>query len=301
MKLAFIFKRRCDWSGDNWTITGGFANHLTALGHPVDCYELDSEEELFLASKNHSQYDAVCLWEAGTIKDSIANIWHKDNFKNTLMMAESGDDPQIFASNLRHTMPADVVLTPDSDALNQYKKLGKNAYWLTHWGDESVWKKCPERDTGKVSSAAGPRPGLWKNVMTQLLTDLPDRFINPRINGGQYMTTQENVHLYDESDIVVQVSSNKEITRRLFEASICGRVVVADRLAVSKRLHDCLAEDEHIVLYDDPEDCVSKVKDLLSDINKRKRIAAAVYEHVLKNHSATARAKQFIDIIKRNK
>lgn len=298
MKLAFIFNNSHDLA---WSTPGGLSTTLKSLDHTVDHYDLKSSQEVFNLSKNHKEYDAVCLWEAGSINDSISEIWDKDNFRHTLMVAESGDDPQIFHNNLKHTIPADIVLTPDHDALKEYKRIGKNAYWMTHWGDETVWKACLERDTGKISTTAGPRPGMWNNLMSSLVSSFSNKFVNPRLQGGQYISVEDNVKLYNDSDIVVQVSSNKEITRRLFEASICGRIVVSDRLSDSKRLKDCLVENEHIILYDSPEECVDKIKTLLSDSILRKRLAKSAYEHVRKHHSSTARANQLIEIIKNNR
>lgn len=297
MKIAFVFSHA---HKSAWSTPGGLAEAIRIANHEVDFYDLQKPEEVLEVSHHHSKYDAVCLWEAGTISKEVEKIWHKDNFKSTLMLAESGDDPQIFRYNLQHTLPADVVITPDNDACEQYKRIGKNAYWLTHWGDESVWKFCAHKDTGRISTSAGPRPGMWNDLMQLLLSKFPDVFYNPRIQGGQYVSVEENVKLYDNSDVVVQVSSNKEITRRLFEASICGRVVVTDRLSASKKLKECLVEDEHILLYDTPEECVDKVQELLKDSERRKKISDSAYRHVLENHSSSARAKQLIEIIKQN-
>jgi hypothetical protein len=298
MNLAFIFN---DSHNPDWTTPGGLSKALNRLGHSVDHYDLKNVKEIIELSKIHSTYDAVCLWEAGTISDHIVAVWHKDNFKNTLMIAESGDDPQIFRYNLRHTLPSDVILTPDADACNEYRRMGKNAYWMTHWGDESVWTLCTPKDTGIISTSAGPRPGMWKSLMDVLRDNFLEKFMNPRMLGGQYMSVEDNVKLYDNSDVIVQVSSNKEITRRLFEASVCGRVVLADKLSYTKKLNECLVEDLHIALYETPDECVAKAHELLQDSDKRNKMAKAAYEHVLKNHSAAARANQLIQIIKNNK
>lgn len=297
MRLAFIFNNS---HVDTWSTPGGLSTSLRTCGHDVDHYDLKKPNEVLNLSKKHEFYDAVCLWEAGTILDSIADIWQKENFKNTLMMAESGDDPQIFGYNLKHTLPADIVLTPDHDSFNEYKRIGKNAFWMTHWGDEIVWKKCPERDTGKISTSAGPRAGMWKNLMHILTTSFSEDFINPMMQGGRYISVEENVNLYDNSDIVVQVSSNKEITRRIFEASVCGRLVVTDRLSSSKKLNECLIEDEHIVLYDSLEECQEKIKMFLKEKDRRKKIARQAYNHVIKNHSSRSRAEFLLNIINKN-
>lgn len=298
MKLAFLFNNSHDLV---WTTPGSLSNCLKTMGHTVDHYDLRNFQEIHRLSKINSSYDAVCLWEAGLINDAISTVWQKDNFKNTLMIAESGDDPQIFHSNLRHTLPADIVLTPDHDSYNEYKKMGKNAHWMMHWGDESVWRYCPPRDTGKISTSAGPRPGLWNELMSKLSASFSEKFVNPRLMGGKYISVEDNVKVYDDSDVVVQVSSNKEITRRLFEASICGRVVLTDRLSHTKRLNECLVEDEHCVLYDTADECVRKAQDLVQDSSRRKKIARAAYEHVLENHSSVARSNQLLDIIVANK
>jgi len=284
-----------------WSTPGGLSLALKKKGHHLDRFDLKKIDELKTVQTNHHRYDAVVLWEAGEVKQDVLALWKKENFSNTLMVAESGDDPQIFQYNLTHTLPADVVLTPDAHCRDLYEFNGKKAYWFTHWGDESVWLRSEPRDTGAVSSTAGPRKGQWKNCMHALIENLGEKFVNPRLKGGDYISPKQNSDLYENCDVVVQVSSSGEITRRLFEASICERVVVADRLEAKRRLSDCLVENEHIVLYDSPQECIEKVKMLLSNSELRKKISKNAYKHVLKFHSTDSRASLLQKIIEENK
>jgi hypothetical protein len=298
MNIAFIWNKPD--KNDEWSTPGGIGHAMRTNGINVDFYDLRYSEDVSKLIRKKSDYTAVAVWQAGTVPNYFSEVWKKDVFKSTLMIAESGDDPQIMMYNLGHTLPADVILTPDVESDEYYKKRGKKSYWFTHWGDESVWKQTPQVDTGIVSSTAGFRHGMWSSCMTLLTQELGDSFINPRITNHKYLTVQENVELYSRSEIVVQVSSNKEITRRLFEAAICERTVIADRLNFSKRLDSCLVENEHIVLYDSPEECLEKVRWLLNNSTTRKKIAENSYQHVKLNHSADARARQLIAIIEEN-
>jgi hypothetical protein len=297
MKIAFIFN---DSHNKEWSTPGGLSLALKNLGHKVDHYDLRDACDVLTASKQHSNYDAVCLFEAGTIPEEIQKIWSKENFKHTLMIAEGGDDPQIYHYNRYHTIPADVVITPDWESFNAYKNLGKSAYWFTHWGDESIWHRTAPIDSGVVSTTAGPRFGMWPDCMKSLINNFGLKFKNPRLDNSAYLSPQKNAELYAESDVIVQVSSCREITRRIFEASICERAIVTDRLPANRMLQNCFTEDEHIMLFDTPDECVEKVKMLLGDSNKRKNMARAAYEHTKKLHSAKSRAKTLIEIITEN-
>ncbi len=298
MNIAFIWNRPENL--DEWTTPGGIGHAMRLMGVKVDFYDLRHVNDVASLVRNKSDYNAVIVWQAGTVPNYFSEVWKKEVFKNTLMIAESGDDPQIMMYNLGHTLPADVILTPDIESNDHYLSRGKKSYWFTHWGDESVWQKSSQVDTGIVSSTAGLRQGMWSSCMTLLTQELGSSFINPRITNQKYLTVQENVELYAKSEIVVQVSSNKEITRRLFEASICERTVVADRLNFSKRLDSCLVENEHIVLYNSPHECLEKVRWLLENSAVRKKIAENAYQHVKLHHSAAARARQLIAIVEEN-
>jgi len=297
MKIAFIFN---DSHNKEWSTPGGLSLALKLLGHEVDHYDLRNVYDVTTASKKHSDYDAVCLFEAGTIREEIQEVWNKENFKQTLMIAEGGDEPQIYHYNRYHTTPADVVITPDWQSFNAYKDLGKRAFWFTHWGDESVWCRTDPVDSGIVSTTAGPRKGMWRDCMTSLNDSFGIKFKNPRVDGSSYLSPQKNSELYASSDVIVQISSSGEITRRIFEALICERVVVADRLADTRMFQNCLTEDEHILFFDTPDECVEKVKMLLKDRNKRKKMARSAFEHVIKHHSVSSRARSLIDIIAKN-
>ena len=51
---------------------------------------------------------------------------------NTFWVQESGDDPQNFERNFPKSERFHITLSPDSDATEEYKKRGRDAYWWTH-------------------------------------------------------------------------------------------------------------------------------------------------------------------------
>ena len=73
----------------------------------------------------------------------------------------------------------------------------------------------------------------------------------------------------------------------------CKKLVLCDRLAKSKRLHELFQEGEEIVFYDDIVDCVNKMNYYVENPEERERIANNGYEVVTEYHTQ----KQRVDFI----
>lgn len=101
--------------------------------------------------------------------------------------------------------------------------------------------------------------------------------------------------------MVVQKSRWGEITRRIFEGMACGKLVLCDRLAESKKLHELFTEGEEIVFYDDMIDCITKMNKYNEDELERNRIANNGYNKVLENHTEKQRVEFILNKFKEYK
>jgi hypothetical protein len=240
------------------------------------------------------------LSEAGTIPSHVQLFWRKDNFKNILMVAEGCDEPQIMRYNLPHTMPADVVWTSDHDSMMWYASNGKKSYWLPHWGDELVYSYSEDPCNGVITTAAGPRGGMWKQSTESLKNFFGEKFVAPRMNGGEYLPPSDNNKLYRNASINFTVSTSSDITRRLFEAAVSGRMTLCDRLSPSKKLNSIFEEGKEIECFSTVQELIDKSRYYLENHKARIEMAERAREKCLKFHTAKKRAEQLTKILEEN-
>lgn len=81
---------------------------------------------------------------------------------------------------------------------------------------------------------------------------------------------------------------------RMFEVTGVGSCLLTDN---KKNMSDLFDTEKEIVVYDNEEDCVAKVKWLLDHEDVRKNIALAGQQKTLKYHTVEDRCKTIIDII----
>jgi hypothetical protein len=287
---------------NTWGTPEGLAYCWKSMGHDVKELNFNAVD---LYDSLHQQLqqnpDVVILSHAGTIPTNVQKIWCKQNFQNCLMVAEGCDEPQILQYNLQHTMPADLVWSSDSDAVVWYKQRGKNAYWVMHWGDELVYSYAEDPCNGKISTASGPRQGMWKESVMALKEKFGENFAAPRMNGGPYLSPAANNRLYASTSLAFTVSSNGDITRRIFEAAVAGRMTLCDRLDSSKQFDKIFAEGEDIEFFSTIKELLEKAEYYLNNHEQRIKIANNARKKCLQHHTAMARAQQLLDIFSRHR
>jgi len=286
---------------ETWGTSQGLAYQWKLMGHEVveiNFSSLNCENLLFEElTKKHT--DVVLLSEAGTIPQHVQNFWKKERFPDCLMVAEGCDEPQILRYNLLHTLPAELIWSPDLDATNWYLSQGKNAFWLPHWGDEVIYSRTADPCNGTIStSASGPRRGIWNEAIFALNEKYGEKFLAPRLNGGPYLSPYDNNKLYECSSLVFTMSSNAEITRRLFEAAASGRMVICDRLDASKSLNAIFEEGKDIECFDSLPELMYKVDLYLNNHDARMEMADNAHKKYMNFHTAKNRANQLCEVFK---
>ena len=83
---------------------------------------------------------------------------------------------------------------------------------------------------------------------------------------------------------------------RLFEVTGTGSCLMTDN---KKNLKDLFDTDYEIVVYDNAEDCVNKVRWLLENETQRAKIASAGHARTLKSHTVENRCIQIKEILER--
>jgi spore maturation protein CgeB len=94
--------------------------------------------------------------------------------------------------------------------------------------------------------------------------------------------------------MVIQNSRWGEITRRIFEGMACGKMVLTDKLDISRGLEELFIDGEDIVLYNDMFDCIEKMNYYNENEEERERIAYNGMVKVIANHTQIQRVDKLI-------
>jgi spore maturation protein CgeB len=105
-------------------------------------------------------------------------------------------------------------------------------------------------------------------------------------------------NLFRHSKIVLNyhigVAGNYAGNMRMFEVTGVGSCLLTDNKKNMGELFDAGSE---VIVYDNAEDCIAKVKWLLEHEEERKKIAASGQQRTLKAHSVTQRCESIIEIL----
>lgn len=105
-------------------------------------------------------------------------------------------------------------------------------------------------------------------------------------------------NLFNTSKIVLNihigVAGDYAGNMRLFEVTGMGSCLLTDN---KKNMSELFDLDKEVVVYDNPGDCIRKIKWLLDNDEERIKIARAGQKRTLESHTVEIRCKSIIDII----
>lgn len=286
MKVTFIYA----YEGEEWSTPMALAKEFESLGWEVDFVSIGSnrtgqyhDQQLQLWIQQDLDCDIALFMDWGRFDSQ----WLDKKLKpNTFWVQESGDDPQNFERNFPKAERFHITLSPDTDSVEEYKRRGIDAYWWTHFADTRVQFPI-ETNPEYVAVTTRGRGG---SEFLDLLTQHGAGTIGNQNNLGP----NEHTNFLNKGLMVVQNARWGEITRRIFEGMACGKLVLCDRLAESKRLHELFREGDEIVFYDDIIDCITKINKYNEDSVERERIASNGFKKVLENHTQKQRVEFII-------
>ncbi len=122
----------------------------------------------------------------------------------------------------------------------------------------------------------------------ELLDRVKERFPNGVI--GQFWP-EEMARIYAESKIVINISANRDLNMRVFEAMAAGALLVTDE---ADGLTDLFTEGRHLAVYHNDDELIATIERYLKDDRVRERIAAAGQELVLEQHTYERRVEEML-------
>jgi hypothetical protein len=286
MKITFIYA----YEGETWSTplsivnefkNRGWETEIISIGSNSKAYYHDTDLKKWVESKPKT--DLVMFMDWGRFdspylnKDLVPAFW----------IQESGDDPQNFERNYPKANRFHLTLTPDHDSYLEYTKRGINAIWWTHFADTQIHKP----QNVPIRYAAVTSRGKGGSELLDILTEHSEGAI---ANQGGWQGEEHSKFLCS-GVMVIQNSRWGEVTRRIFEAMACGKMVLTDRLNESKKLHELFVENGEIVFYDDIVECINKINHYTNSPEELNSIALRGREKILSLHTQVQRVNTILE------
>ena len=304
MKWGLLFAHWRNY-GETWSVPEALVHELEFRGHEVivkNLYAWDGKLDLRQKIRKYSNegfnqlvsevnrgehFDVIMVMDYGPWQCPLLN---KSVFPNSVLIKESGDEPQSHKLHLQTAHQFDIVLSPDYPCVQDYYKRGIHAVWQPHFADERIFYPRPEIPIQfECVTTCGPRGNGLTEKIQQALGD--------RFNNERYFYGEDHPKRLSMGKIVFQCSQFKEITRRVFEGMACGKMVVTDKLPDYTHIDDLFIENEDIVYYSNDLEAIEKIKYYLENDKERERIARNGMEKVLSQHTVAARVDELETVI----
>jgi hypothetical protein len=273
MKITFIYDYK---ENEIWSTPLSLLNEFKEKGWETEIVPIPNgdDSQLQLWIQQDTPTDIVLFMDWGRFDSK----WLDKSLKPTAFwIQESGDDPQNFERNYPKASRFHYTITPDKVSAEEYRICGINADWVPHWADTAV--QFPMNLNAQYVAVTSR--GRGGSAFLDYLTDWAEGAIGNK-NG---MSVDEHTKFLNTGLMVIQNSRWKEVTRRIFEAMACGKMVLTDRLDETTGLSEMFIDGEDIVYYDEMFDCIEKINYYNENEEERERIAYNGMAKVIANYT----------------
>ena len=282
-KITFIYDYK---SNETWSTPLSLLNEFKERGWETEIVPIPNGDDsaLQLWIQQDTPTDIILFMDWGRFDSK----WLDKNLKpNSFWIQESGDDPQNFERNYPKANRFHYTITPDKVSAEEYRICGINADWVPHWADTMVQfpMNLEPEYVGVTSRGRGGSEFL----------DYLTHWAEGAIGNQNGMNADEHTKFLNTGLMVIQNSRWKEITRRIFEAMACGKMVLTDRLDESTGLSQMFIDGQDIVYYDEMFDCIEKMNYYNENEEERERIAYNGMAKVIANHTQIQRVDKLIE------
>lgn len=286
-KITFIF----DYRGEEWSMPLAIKNEFQKRGWETDIVPIlngdDSQLQLWI--QQDIPTDIVMFLDWGRFDSK----WLDKSLKpNAFWIQESGDDPQNFERNYPKANRFHYTITPDKQSAIEYRNRGINVEWVNHFADTAVQFPLNLEPQFTAVTTRGPGNSEFLDYLT--------RWGEGAIGNKNGLNAKQHTEFLNKGLMVIQNSRWQEITRRIFEAMACGKLVITDRLPESRGLDEVFIEGEEIILYNDMFDCIEKINYYTENEEEREKIAHNGMKKVLENYTQIQIVDKLIKIYENN-
>jgi hypothetical protein len=182
----------------------------------------------------------------------------------------------------------DHVMIAQRDYHHYFHHSGTPTTWLPLWAPRFVEAEAETR--WPVTFVGNLNPKL--NPRRVRFFDAIKNRIPIHIAHGNYW------EIFPFADIVVNQTVKGDLNFRVFEAMMCGSLLLTEK--TPNGLLDIFTEGEHLVTYtpDDVEEAAAKVVELLAHPSKMRDMARRGRDEILARHTAMHRAQTVEGILK---
>ena len=303
LKIAMLY---ASWEnfGEKWSTPIGIKNEFLSRGHEVHQYNLYHNDGELPPNRmrKYSNQGINQLHQDFNSKRCVPDIifcldygpwdalqFDKQFFPGVMLISEAGDEPQSHRQHLAKAFRVHYVLSPDRQCVQRYNDMGCKAIWWTHHADTRLF--YPNSNVPEIFdcvTTCGPRGGG--------LTEIIKEAFGERFNNERYFYGADHAKRLNMGKIVFQKSQFNEITRRVFEGMLCGKMVITDRLPPETGLQDLFIDGLDIVYYDNAQDAIDKIRYYASHDSERLAIAENGYKKVLENHTCSQRVDDILGV-----
>jgi len=126
----------------------------------------------------------------------------------------------------------------------------------------------------------------------RILSLLKEKFKNIHIGSERLYDLGE---VYRSSKMVVNVSLNRDLNNRVFEAMAAGSLLLTDR--IGDQLTELFKENVHLVCFDTPSELAERIEFFRENEVARARIAQSGKDEVLAKHTSLQRATRVLEVV----
>lgn len=181
----------------------------------------------------------------------------------------------------------DHTFISQKDFTGEFQAVGVHPEWMPLWASVSAQPREPKEHGAVFIGTLNPKLNPERVKFFEAL----QAQVPLLCRAGDFL------EIFPVSEVVVNQTVKGDLNFRVFEAMMCGAALLTERNG--NGLLDLFRDGEEIVTYEkgNVQEAAAKIKELLSDIPRARRIAAAGRASILAHHLPIHRAKRILQVL----
>jgi hypothetical protein len=181
----------------------------------------------------------------------------------------------------------DSMLVAMKDYIPEFKKVGAEVGWMPLWASRYI-EPSDEKKYGAVF--VGTLDAKLNPVRVDFFRRLEPK-VPVMFKTGKYW------EIFPYAELVINQTVKADLNFRVFEAMMSGSLLLTEDSP--NGLKELFVPDEHLVLYPKNNAVIAaeRIKELLADPQRCRRIGKAGRDEILRCHQTKHRAEQILDIL----